>query len=542
MQYPETLKTFFETLANRSSFTKTYANPVKFNNTRIKYKELFDIFESIHFPEHLTVSEKIKWVCSDISETPTCAHCGTPTKPSGNTGHYPPYCNQTCYTNYLAINNQQSKKVKIGDNIFNSMTDACISENISNYKLKLKLYSDSELKYTYWPDHTQSLESELQELITVSDKLGDKAWLSEQKDNYVSMDDVCTQLKVSLDHLRLAYCIHNISTKFDQILKESKFKLEDKAWLEQMLTGKTSISSIATTLDCSPSTVLNYLHFHNIEIPRSLSSAGEEELAEYIRSLGFEIIQRSRSLISPLELDIFIPAVSVAFEYNGVYWHRENEQKHFKKYKECKSKGIKLIQIFEDEWIDNQVLIKKKIRHILGLSQERTIYARKCELREISTREARIFYNTTHMYGAKNCSKNYGLVYEDVVVAAMSFKTNKLERYATSAVIVGGFSKLLKYAILDNNFTTVETFADLCWSDHENNVYLKNGFKFMGISQPNYFWVVKGKRESRMKYQKHKLKNMISYDAELSERTIMEKEGHYRVFDAGHAKLEFKIV
>ena len=59
------------------------------------------------------------------------------------------------------------------------------------------------------------------------------------------------------------------------------------------------------------------------------TSQGEREVAEYVSSLGFSIFSNDRSLIYPLELDIVIPELKIAIEYNGVYWHSEKSKDKF---------------------------------------------------------------------------------------------------------------------------------------------------------------------------------------------------------------------
>ena len=48
--------------------------------------------------------------------------------------------------------------------------------------------------------------------------------------------------------------------------------------------------------------------------------------------------------------------MKLAFEFNGTYYHSverdpQNYEYHLNKTKECKSLGIKLVHIWEDEWI-----------------------------------------------------------------------------------------------------------------------------------------------------------------------------------------------
>ena len=72
------------------------------------------------------------------------------------------------------------------------------------------------------------------------------------------------------------------------------------------------------------------------------------------------------------ELDIYIKEKNLAIEYNGLWWHSSNNcnpknrsidsDYHYKKYKMCKEKGIRLITIFEWDSLD---IIMNIIYHII---------------------------------------------------------------------------------------------------------------------------------------------------------------------------------
>lgn len=64
-------------------------------------------------------------------------------------------------------------------------------------------------------------------------------------------------------------------------------------------------------------------------IPRCLNcypinygcSCKELELADFCKHYFSNIIQHDRQLIKPFELDIVIPELHLAFEFNGIFWH-----------------------------------------------------------------------------------------------------------------------------------------------------------------------------------------------------------------------------
>lgn len=92
-------------------------------------------------------------------------------------------------------------------------------------------------------------------------------------------------------------------------------------------------------------------------------SFSEKELCKYIKSIYDNvIIENSRNIISPLELDIFLPDIKLAIEFNGMYWHSlRPDGYHDKKIELCNKKGIKLIYVWEDEWKSKNDEVKKEI-------------------------------------------------------------------------------------------------------------------------------------------------------------------------------------
>ena len=85
--------------------------------------------------------------------------------------------------------------------------------------------------------------------------------------------------------------------------------------------------------------------------------------SEYLEGISIS----NRSIINPFELDLYIPKLNLAIEFNGLYWHSEvykDKFYHKAKYKKCNENGIELIQIFEDDWNINKLkildLINKK--------------------------------------------------------------------------------------------------------------------------------------------------------------------------------------
>lgn len=112
-------------------------------------------------------------------------------------------------------------------------------------------------------------------------------------------------------------------------------------------------------------------------------SCGENELFMFIKSVYVGPIElRTRKLIYPHEIDIFLPELKLAFEYNGDYWHANPEKygpddiiwrnkasevwaRDKRKIDRCIKDNIKLMIIWESEWKNNKVKIENIINSML---------------------------------------------------------------------------------------------------------------------------------------------------------------------------------
>jgi len=269
-------------------------------------------------------------------------------------------------------------------------------------------------------------------------------------------------------------------------------------------------------------------------------SKGESEIANFLRQFT-EVIQNTRKIIPPKEIDIYLPEYNIAVEYNGLYWHSEKfkeKNNHYEKSQKCYKKGIKLIQIFEDEWINNPEIVKSRL--LSYMNKNKTIYARKCSIKEINSKLANEFINKNHIQGRGRSNVRIGLFYKDRLVAVMTFLNGdkskslngwELNRYCSiiGYNVVGGASKLFKYFIEKYSPDQITTFADLRWA-FGSKFYEKLGFSFVYNSPPNYWYVYPNEMKRRHRFSLRKK------DTVLSERELRDSEGYIRIYDCGHAK------
>src|SRR4030067_323719 len=172
-----------------------------------------------------------------------------------------------------------------------------------------------------------------------------------------------------------------------------------------------------------------YLTRCSICYPKCGTSKIEYEVYDYIRTLTLNVVRRSRKIISPYEIDIYLPDYKLAIEFDGVYYHGENASNkrcnnnyHLYKTNLCKEKGIQLIHIFEDEWLYRKSIIKSLLKEKLNLSIE--IDFCKCSVRSISVDTICEFIEKNSLCTVKNSSHNFGIFLLEELVGVFCVNYN----------------------------------------------------------------------------------------------------------------------
>jgi hypothetical protein len=293
--------------------------------------------------------------------------------------------------------------------------------------------------------------------------------------------------------------------------------------------------------------------------PNGSSKSGYEiQLLEFIsNNISAKIIKNGRlTLNNKQELDIFIPELKLAFEFNGLFWHNElykENNYHLNKTEECEKQVIQLIHIWEDDWKFKQNIIKSLILNKLGKTPNK-IFARKTIIKEIiDNRLVREFLDNNHIQGFVGSKIKIGLFYDNELVSLMTFgnrrvamgkKTTNLDEYELlrfcnklNTNVIGGASKLFKYFI--NNFKPKEitTYADRSIS--QGKLYETLGFISQGKTPPNYYYIIDEIRKHRFNFRKDKLVKE-GFDPYKTEREIMLERKIYRIYDSGNLKYIYK--
>lgn len=263
-----------------------------------------------------------------------------------------------------------------------------------------------------------------------------------------------------------------------------------------------------------------------------------------------EIIMNDRKRIKPYELDIYLPELKIAFEFNGFKWHSDKRVGvgyHKMKTDMCNNVNVQLIHFYQDDWIYRESIVKSIILNKIGKTQNK-IYARKCIIGVVKYNEYKDFMIKNHIQGYATSKYIFGLFKDDILVAVMSLGNRKISgkmifeliRFGTliNTNVIGGFSKLLKY--VKNNIDIVEliTYANKSYSN--GKLYELNGFKYDGETKPNYYYIVNNKRKHRFGFRKSILVKK-GFDKNKTEMEIMDDNGVIRIYDSGNKRYKLKI-
>ncbi len=285
----------------------------------------------------------------------------------------------------------------------------------------------------------------------------------------------------------------------------------------------------------------------------------QTDLIDYIQLYNQNTIVKTFDIITPYELDIYLPDLKVAFEFNGLYWHSTNNKSknyHLMKTELCEKKGIHLVHIYEDDWINKQEIVKSRILNLLGKTPNR-IYARECEIHQVDFNISKDFLLNNHLQGNCTSKYRYGLFYKNELVSLMTFGnlrknlgqkseegTFELLRFCNklNTSVVGGANKLFKYFVNQIKPKKIISYADRSWTmNNGKSLYDKLGFKLINITKQNYNYINNNIRVNRFKFRKDVLIKE-GYDSNKTEHEIMLEREIYRIYNSGNLKFEKEII
>lgn len=284
-------------------------------------------------------------------------------------------------------------------------------------------------------------------------------------------------------------------------------------------------------------------------------SKAEKEIVNFIKEIySGEIKENVRDLISPKEVDIYLPSLNLAFEYNGLFYHSSNFNVSptcsRDKFLSCEKKNVQLITIYEDEWEYKKEVVKSMISHFLGEFER--IFARKTVVKKIEkSQEYQNFLEENHIQGRCPVNFAYGLYYNGELVSVMTFTLPRknmgrskekdygkieLSRFCNKkgVSVIGGASKLLKRFIESEDglkFSEVYSYSDNRIS--QGNLYKAIGFELEKEVPVNYFYTNFKERRRKQGFRKSKFKDKGINIEGKTEEELAREEGWHKIYDCG---------
>ena len=221
--------------------------------------------------------------------------------------------------------------------------------------------------------------------------------------------------------------------------------------------------------------------------------------------------------------------------FNGHYENPLDKNYHLDKYKLAKENGFRCMQVFDwDDW--------NKIINLL--CSKLYIYARNCEIREVSKKECDEFLNYFHLQNTcRGQIVRYGLYYNDELIQIMTFgkpRYNKNYEWELLRLcsklnysIIGGSERLWKHFLREQNPMNVISYCDN--SKFSGEVYERLGMILKEAQQPSCNWS-KGKEKITQNLLNQRGADQLigtTYGKGTSNRDIMIENKWLEVYDCG---------
>jgi hypothetical protein len=527
---------------------------------------LSDIINFTSFLSDDTPFKERVWYFINNKNTEVFCYCGKKTRfHSSNTKGFSEFCSIKCSSNSQSVKNKtkNTNKEKYGVEHhlkLKSQLDKQKKTNLEKYGVEnifndVKKIKDSVYK-KYGVDNP--FKSDI-----IKEKIKKTNIEKYGFDNPSKNDDIKNKkIKTSLEKFGV---IHHSKTKDyqlnyikDRILKYPNIDIDEE---------KSNINELYVTCEkCGqssliPNNIIYTRYKRNVDIcilcnPIGLSNTSQyhKQISQFLLDNNIDnCFQNDRKILDGKEIDIYLPDYNIGIEINGLYWHSEecgkDKNYHIEKTKLALSKGVKLIHIFEDEWLDGSEIVKSRLLNLLNKTPNK-LYGRKCVIKELTNNECKEFLIKNHLQGYTPATNNIGLFHNNELVSLMTFGKRKITgknsleliRFCNkiNTNVIGSASKLFKYFMSKYKPEELISYADVRWSgiNPENTLYNKLGFKLKHISKPNYWYNYANIKYHRYNFRKDKLIK-DGFDPNKTEREIMIERGYNKIWDCGNLVFTF---
>lgn len=458
-----------------------------------------------------SLSDRLRIILLDVKDEPVCA-CGSPLKFHKSIKAFSETCsNTTCVSEGTKIRRRETFRKKYGGNYFPTIS----LDRRTEIAKKAARQAQKNIKKKYGVDNVMQVE-EIKAKHYKNVHRGKKMTFPIGKHH--SQSHYTEEQKYYLNNLDLIYQDH--------------------------IENEIPITILSKKYGFSNSFLLKLLSKRGYQTKVFGGSYIQQEFASWFNE---ELILNDRAVLDGKEIDIWFPEYKLGVEIDGLFWHSANHTKtdryHKEKLEISIEKDVKLIRFTSEEIETKKDIVCSIISNHFGKNQK--IFARKCEIKEVSKTDQKTFLENNHIQGYINSKVAYGLYYDHELIMLASFgkprfnKNYQWEVLRTSAKmginVIGGLSKLLNHFEKNYNPDNLISYVDRRYFNGSS--LLQTGFKHIQNTDVGYYYCIdKARLAHRLKYQKHKLKNLLeNFDPNLTEKENMIANGYRIYYDCGQS-------
>lgn len=465
--------------------------------------------------------EKLYWFYNGLDKHPVCPICGSPTKFISNSKGYAKHCSYKCTQNDKNVRTKldNTKKELYGDDyrkvIAKKGRDTKLEKyGDSNYNNQEKIRKTCLEKYGV--DNPQkSKEIRKKSEDTCLEKYGSKYYFTSKEFLNKKLEFLSKSKETCLER----YGVDSVM-KLDYIKdKVNKTCLEKYGVKWNCLRNEAHNSR--NTKSCKNEEFANLLEVNNIKYSREF----------YLEGYSFDF-KVNNSLI---EID---PSATHNINWNPFSKTRIiDKDYHLRKSIIAMNNGFNCIHVWD--WDNIQAIIDL-------LLDKKKIYARTCDIKEITKKKADEFINKNHIQKTvKGQTVRIALIKDNEILQVMTFgkpRYNKNYQYelirlcSKSGVnVIGGASKLFNYFIKKYNPESIISYCDK--SKFDGKIYDNLKMKLINESSPSCNWInVKTQRritDSELRRLGADKLIGTNYGKGTSNSEIMLKNNYIQVYDCG---------
>lgn len=321
-----------------------------------------------------------------------------------------------------------------------------------------------------------------------------KLLLQEYLELGLSTEEIAEKFRVPL------YSIHNAVAKFKDIVRLRSMRTKPKLLSILASQGRTLISdytdqSVNVRVKCKKGHIVHQTPSNILskgtgcpDCFRIEPSKAEKELKQFIED-NYEdwIVYNDRKILGGKELDIVLPDIGLAFEYNGSFWHSDikvGNNYHKGKTEGVEDFGYSLIHVGEYDWTVKKEAVKSRIQNILKPASVKNI-----SIQAITVEEAKSFIHTNSIVDVNDVEFAFG-AYTDKLVAVIAFnQDNELINYTYIEKISNLLNDIIMHAEVRLPRTIIaKVDRNYCYVKD----YLDAGFSIVEYTEPNFAYFKKG--------------------------------------------------